>query len=289
MIVSGLIAGAGLLIMNRSLFKVIDPEVLSGPLEIPESLGGIRNTVGVKDEGELDTIYIEVPDSRIVVLYCHDGRGHLYQRLPMIEKLRELGVSVMAMDYRGFGASSPVEITDESLVMDIKHAYDALHRKKWMTTQIVMYGQGLSAGIQGVFLSEKLCGGWIMDNPLPSLQDAVTGSLTKKLTAGRLSLYDGLSRFRGQAMVCYDPVTVPDSIRNRIAETNNSVNFCEVTGNRSPETWRNTDWDSWKACMLQFLARMETLPEAEIPRRIPLKKQSGSEVPKAEITDHGSE
>ena len=284
MILTAILASIGLLIMDRSLDNALKPELLDAPGEIPESLNGIRNVVQVKDQGELDAIYMDNPDSRFVVLYCHDPRGHLHQRVPILEKFQELNLSVLAIDYRGFGASSNIKITDETLGLDLKYAYEALLRKKWKINQIILYGQGLSAGIQGLLLIDKQVGGWILDNPVPSLPDAIEFRLARFLTAERLSLYQPLSLFKGPVMVFHDPETTPESTLSRLVETRNGIEFCEIRGRRSPGEWDGADWDAWMVCIRRFLDQMAVLPDTARPPHIPLKKPSPEMNPELEAS-----
>lgn len=288
MILTGTLAGIGLLIMDHSLSSALSPELLDTPGAIPESLDGIRNVIQVRDQGELDAIYLDSPDSRFVVLYCHDLQGHLYQRIPMLEKFQELNVSVLAIDYRGFGASSKTKTTDETLGMDLKYAYEALLRKKWQIGQIIVYGQGLSAGIQGLLLNDKQAGGWILDNPIPSLQDAVRSRLARFLTAERLSLYQPLSRFKGPLMVCHDPGTIPATALAGLAKTRDGIEFCEIKGKRSPGEWESADWNAWTACMRRFLDQMAVLPDTARPPFVPVKNTSRDKNAESEVSHEQS-
>lgn len=281
-IVTGLLAGIGLLIMDHSIDSVLAPEVLDAPADIPESLNAEHQMISVRDEGQLDAIYINVPDSHFVILFCHEMKGHLYQRLPLLEKFRDMGFSVLAIDFRGYGASSPVEISDETLKMDLKFAYDALHRRKWTASQIILYGQGLSAGVQGLLLNEKTCGGWILDNPIPSLRDALSNRVSRTLTEGRLSMYEPFREFTGPAMVCYDPLVLNGSIRAELLNTRQATLFCEVTGRRIPDAWDSVDWGSWMHCMTQFKDRMAMLPIPAATQRNPAKKTTRDAVPETE-------
>ena len=50
--------------------------------------------------------WIEHPTPRAQVIYWHGNGGNLSMWLPVLADLRRRGMSVMAVDYRGYGASS---------------------------------------------------------------------------------------------------------------------------------------------------------------------------------------
>ncbi len=65
----------------------------------------------------------EVPD-RPVLLYLHGARWNLEGSAWRIERMRDLGFTVVAVDYRGFGRSSSESPTEDKACEDARAAWD---------------------------------------------------------------------------------------------------------------------------------------------------------------------
>ena len=269
LIVTGAIALIGLILIDQSLEKALNPVTLDQEIDLPDSLGATTLTITNFEKESLNAIYCEIPQSSHVILLCHGCQGHLYSYLELIEHIKTLDISVLAFDYRGFGLSDSVIISDETLIMDIKSGYNLLRQKNWNPQQIILYGQGLAAGIQGEFLKENSVGAWIMDNPIPSLSDAFTSKLYRLLTANRLSLYTSLEQFTGPGLVCYDAGIFPDTVLSAIQSTNNTLSFCKLPVEKAPTIGR--DWNFWTTCMKEFFEKLG-VPTTHQPYRHFVKK-----------------
>ena len=69
----------------------------------------------------------ERPDAP-VVLYLHGARWNLTGSVTRIDRWRQLGFAVFAVDYRGFGKSSDIAPTEAYAYEDAEAAYDYLAR-----------------------------------------------------------------------------------------------------------------------------------------------------------------
>lgn len=63
-----------------------------------------------------------------VVLYLHGARWNLTGSVTRIERWKQLGFSVFAVDYRGFGKSSDIAPTEAYAYEDAEAAFDYLER-----------------------------------------------------------------------------------------------------------------------------------------------------------------
>jgi alpha-beta hydrolase superfamily lysophospholipase len=61
-----------------------------------------------------------------VLLYLHGARWNVAGSAPRIRRLQQLGFSVLAIDYRGFGKSSPGLPSEETAYEDARAAWDWL-------------------------------------------------------------------------------------------------------------------------------------------------------------------
>ena len=89
------------------------------------------------------------PASRPWVLYLHGNDSNVATRLNILhcEKLRALGLNVVAAEYRGFGGMDGVP-TEAGLDSDARSAYDYLQQQLHADPQrIVIYGWSLGSAV----------------------------------------------------------------------------------------------------------------------------------------------
>jgi alpha-beta hydrolase superfamily lysophospholipase len=93
------------------------------------SRGGFSEQwIPVGSEGEkINGWWLPAADARApALLYLHGARWNLTGSVTRIERWRQLGFSVLAVDYRGFGKSTDVAPTEEYAYEDAEAAWQAL-------------------------------------------------------------------------------------------------------------------------------------------------------------------
>ena len=86
--------------------------------------------------------------SSLTVLYLHGNAGNISTNLGRTALLRSLGVSVLTIDYRGYGLSSGPLATEHRLYEDAEAAYRYLHQDRGIDpSQLVIYGHSLGGAI----------------------------------------------------------------------------------------------------------------------------------------------
>ena len=88
------------------------------------------------------------------LLYLHGTFRNLAQNLPKINALREAGFAVLAVDYRGWGQSSPIVPSEQSILTDARIAWDELLRREPRAGQRVIYGHSMGSGVAVALASE---------------------------------------------------------------------------------------------------------------------------------------
>ena len=113
--------------------------------------------------------YLPHPQARATILHLHGNAGNLEDRRDLVRRLQELGVNVMAIDFRGYGKSegSPDEA---GLYADSRAAYDWLLAKT-TADKIVIHGESLGAGPACELASTLACGGLIVQSAFTSAPD----------------------------------------------------------------------------------------------------------------------
>jgi uncharacterized protein len=82
------------------------------------------------------------------LLFLHDGFGSLSDTLPQLQALHNLGLNILAFDYRGFGKSVNIHPSQASTYEDADAAWDYLTNTRHLSpSRIVLDGVGLGAAI----------------------------------------------------------------------------------------------------------------------------------------------
>ena len=81
-----------------------------------------------------------------VMLYLHGARFDLHGSLHRIQALHELGFAVLAIDYRGFGRSTPGLPSERSACMDARAAWSWLAERHPLASRYI-YGHSLGGAI----------------------------------------------------------------------------------------------------------------------------------------------
>jgi fermentation-respiration switch protein FrsA (DUF1100 family) len=82
----------------------------------------------------------------VAVLISHGNGGNLSHRLPLYRLLLDLGVNVLAYDYRGYGRSAG-RPTEAGTYADGETALEWLKSKGFAEDRVVVHGESLGGGI----------------------------------------------------------------------------------------------------------------------------------------------
>ena len=81
------------------------------------------------------------------LLYLHGTFRNLYRNLPKIDALRDAGFAVLAVDYRGWGDSTPIVPSEESILTDAALAWAELVRRQPDPRRRVVYGHSMGGAV----------------------------------------------------------------------------------------------------------------------------------------------
>ena len=81
------------------------------------------------------------------LLYLHGTFRNLYQNVQKIDALREAGFSVLAVDYRGWGDSTPLLPSEASIYADANAAWAELVKRQSNPNRRVIYGHSMGGGV----------------------------------------------------------------------------------------------------------------------------------------------
>ena len=103
-----------------------------------------------------------------IILFCHGYRGNISHEQDRIITLRNLGYSVLAFDYSGYGKSGGVP--SEQQLYDDTSDMIALLRQKYRPEQIIVYGFSLGGSVATYAARRYGIPTLILESPLPSIK-----------------------------------------------------------------------------------------------------------------------
>ena len=177
-----LFAIAGGLIALKLLVLWLEPKVAFYPIR------GVQETPAVArlpfvdvsiptDDGEtLHGWWLEDPQARAQVVFFHGNGGNLSLWLDVIVDMRRRGLSVLAIDYRGYGGSSghPSEAgvyrdADASI-----HLFSARFRMEGLP--LIYWGRSLGSPVAAYAASRSAPDGLVLESPMPHARSLLTNN-----------------------------------------------------------------------------------------------------------------
>lgn len=107
-------------------------------------------------------------ESDSIILLCHGNTGNISHCENKIVALHNLGYSVLAFDYSGYGKSSG--IPNEQQLYDDASTMVALIRQTYSPDKIILYGESLGAPIATYVARRYSISILILESPLPSVK-----------------------------------------------------------------------------------------------------------------------
>jgi uncharacterized protein len=126
---------------DSELFKPGDERWLAGVAPVTASRGA-------GEQQQLALWWLPHTDAQApALLYLHGTFRNLYGNLSKINALREAGFAVLAVDYRGWGDSTPITPDEDSITADAATAWAELKRRQPRAAQRVIYGHSMGGAV----------------------------------------------------------------------------------------------------------------------------------------------
>jgi len=121
--------------------------------------------------------YREAAADAPTVLFLHGARRNLYESRYRIDRLVDLGLNVLAIDYRGFGHSTPMLPSEETALQDAHAAFDELQRRQPDPRRRFVYGYSLGGAVAIALAAERDgFAGVVVESSFTSITDLVRAS-----------------------------------------------------------------------------------------------------------------
>ncbi len=128
-------------------------------------------TLTTSDDVELSAWFVPAINERAVLLLCHGNAGNISHRLGWIRIMNNLGFSVLAFDYRGYGDSEG-RPTEEGTYRDAEAAWQYLVQTRGIDPgRIIIFGRSLGGAIGADLASRHTAGGLILEAAFTSYPD----------------------------------------------------------------------------------------------------------------------
>lgn len=125
--------------------------------------------IPVADNAHITAVYLTNPKATYTILYSHGNAETLGDIYPRLLKFQQLGLSVVAYDYRGYGASSG-QPSEHNAYADI----DAVYRYTTETLKVnpdrlIVFGRSIGGGPSTYLASRKPIAGLILESTFTSV------------------------------------------------------------------------------------------------------------------------
>jgi uncharacterized protein len=181
------------------------------PGSAPAGFSGLRpgdlsfaTAVPGAEPGRLDSVqmwWLPHANARApTLLYLHGTYRNLYRNIHKIDALREAGFSVLAVDYRGWGDSTPITPSEATIYADADTAWAELARRQADPRKRVIYGHSMGGGVAVELASRKRhgldYGALILESTFTRAYDVATsaGWLAKLVATFSTQKFDSIDK-----------------------------------------------------------------------------------------------
>lgn len=203
--------------------------------------------------------FVPEPGSRRVLLHLHGNGGNISHRLALIELLHELGVSVLLIDYRGYGLSGG-QPDEAGTYRDAEAAWRWLiERRGYAGADIVVLGHSLGAAVAAHLAQTVQPGGLVLEAPFTSVPDIAAHHYgyfpVRRLARFRYATVEYVRNARTPVLVLHSPAddVVPIAQGRRVFEAaNEPKTFIELPGGHNEVLLRGRE--EYAEALRRFLA-----------------------------------
>jgi fermentation-respiration switch protein FrsA (DUF1100 family) len=171
------------------------------------SLSFVDLRIPTEDGETLHGWWLEHPRPRAQVIFWHGNGGNLSLWLDLIAELRRRGFSVLAVDYRGYGASTG-RPTERGLYRDARATLDVFMRRfRQPDVPILYWGRSIGCPVAASMLPVAQPDGLILDSPMADVRSVLRTNpvmwLLSFLMSYRFPTSELVQQYRGPLLVVH--------------------------------------------------------------------------------------
>ncbi len=154
----------------RFVFAGVRAEGRAGP--VPEGFGLLR--AEARDGVAVHALDLPGPPGARTIVHFHNNRDTAADAVGLAHELRERGLGVLLVEYRGYGLSRGAEPSEEGLYDDAEAALDGLAARGVGPDHVVLWGTSLGTGVAAEMARRGRGAALVMVAPYTSIPDLVT-------------------------------------------------------------------------------------------------------------------
>jgi hypothetical protein len=208
----------------------VEPAMMFYPISgVQETPGDARLAftdlrIPTADDETLHAWWLENPAPRAQVVFWHGNGGNLSLWLDVIVELRNRGFSVLAVDYRGYGASTG-KPSERGLYRDADASVRVFAEQlRKGTAPVIYWGRSIGAPVAAYAASKAPPDALVLETPFPDIRNALRTNpvlwVLSWFSSYRFPTSKHLERYRGPLLIVHGEADsiVPFSAGRRVFE-----------------------------------------------------------------------
>lgn len=269
--ITPIVTGLAVLLLLKLLVVWLEPRMaffpLDGVQQTPASLGlAFEDVTIVTADGErLHAWWLSHPEPRAHVLFWHGNGGNLSLWLDVIADLRRHGFGVLAVDFRGYGASTG-RASEAGIYRDADAAV-ALFTERFHRANVpaLYWGRSLGSTVAAYSASISAPDALVLESPLPDARSVLRRNpvlwALSFLSSYRFPTTEFLRAYQGPLLVIHGDADsiVPAPLGRRVhdAAPTSRKTFVLLPGVEHNDPYFETSPDYWPA-IDRFLAAIRS-------------------------------
>ncbi len=144
-------------------------QLIASPADIGLRYEALR--IPTADGEEIDAWFVPAERERAVLLFFHGNAGNISHRLDSLRLFHGLGLSVLIIDYRGYGQSTG-RPSEHGTAEDARAAWRHLVEDRAVPAErIIVFGRSLGGAVATVLAAEHRPGGLIVESAFRSVPE----------------------------------------------------------------------------------------------------------------------